>query len=110
LRYSYSCRAVIRQDATLRCDQIKLPYVELVKCLQQQIINILVRNYNITPTEAYDIWYKAIAKKDERIGEIIRSIIRATPEGLPVILNRNPTINYGLTFLRNIGPIIVVIL
>ena len=95
-RYSYSCRAVIRQDATLRCDQVKLPYVTLVKCLQQQIINILVRNYNISPSEAHKIWFRAIAKKDERIGEIINSIIAAsTPEGLPIILNRNPTINYG---------------
>lgn len=94
-RYNYSCRAVIRQDATLRVDQIKLPYVELVKCLQQQIINILVRNYNITPSEAYDKWYRAIANKDERIAEIIDNLIHSSPEGLPVLINRNPTINYG---------------
>lgn len=94
-RYNFSCRAVIRQDATLRIDQVKLPYVELVKCLQQRIINILIRTYNISPSEAYDIWQRAISKKDERIGEIIDAIIRSEPEGLPVIINRNPTINYG---------------
>ena len=94
-RYNFSCRAVIRQDASLRVDQVKLPYVELVKCLQQQIINILVRNYNITPSEAFSWWYRAIAKKDERIAEIIDNLIHANPEGLPIILNRNPTINYG---------------
>jgi hypothetical protein len=94
-RYNFSCRAVIRQDASLRVDQVKLPYVELVKCLQQQIINILVRNYNINPSDAYFWWYRAIAKKDDRIAEIIDNIIHANPEGLPIILNRNPTINYG---------------
>lgn len=94
-RYNFSCRAVIRQDASLRVDQIKLPYVELVKTLQQQIINILVRNYNISPAEAYEKWYRSIAKKDERIAEIINNIIHAHPEGLPVLINRNPTINYG---------------
>ncbi len=94
-RYNFSCRAVIRQDATLRVDQIKLPYVTLVKCLQQRIINILVRNYNISPSDAYDIWYRAVAKKDERVAEIIDNIIRSHPEGLPVLINRNPTINYG---------------
>ena len=94
-RYNFSCRSVIRQDATLRVDQVKLPYVELVKCLQQPIINILVRNYNITPSEAYDKWYRAIAKKDERIAEIINNLIHSQPEGLPVLINRNPTINYG---------------
>ena len=94
-RHNFSCRAVIRQDATLRVDQVKLPYVELVKCLQQQIINILVRNYNISPSEAYDKWYRAIAKKDDRIAEILDNLIAANPEGLPVLINRNPTINYG---------------
>lgn len=94
-RYNYSCRAVIRQDATLRVDQVKLPYVTLVKMLQQQIINILVRNYNISPSEAYDKWYRSIAKKDDRIAEIINNLIHATPDGLPVLINRNPTINYG---------------
>ena len=69
----------------------------MVKTLQQPIINILVRNYNITPSEAYDKWYRAIAKKDDRIAEIIDTIIKSSPEGLPVLINRNPTINYGST-------------
>lgn len=94
-RYSYSCRAVIRQDSSLRIDQVKLPYVALVKMLQQRIINILIRTYNISPSDAYNIWSKAIAKKDERICEIITAIINSNPEGLPVIINRNPTINFG---------------
>lgn len=97
-RYNFSCRSVIRQDATLRVDQVKLPYVTLVKCLQQPIINILVRNYNITPSQAHDWWYRSIAKKDERIAEILDNLIRSHQEGIPVLINRNPTINYGLIF------------
>ena len=89
-RYNYACRAVIAQDPTLRIDQIKLPYTELVICLQQQIINILIRSYNISPSEAYDQWKNAIANYDDRIGEIINMIIRSCPNGLPVIINRNP--------------------
>ena len=95
-RYNFSVRSVIRQNAALRCDQVLLPYAALVKCLQQQIINILVKTYNISPNQAYSIWYKAVAKRDERIAEIITNIIHSNPEGLPVIINRNPTINYGL--------------
>lgn len=96
-RYNFSCRAVIRQNSQLRIDQVLLPYVELVKCLQQRIINILMRTYNISPAVAYDIWSRALTKKDERVAEIINTIIRSDPsgEGLPVIINRNPTINYG---------------
>ena len=89
-RYNYSVRAVIRQDASLRCDQIKLPYVALVKLLQQQIVNILVRNYNISPSEANSRWERAIAKKDDRIAEIIDNLIKASGEGIPFLINRNP--------------------
>lgn len=101
-RFNYSSRSVIRQDATLRVDQVKLPYVTLVKCLQQRIINILVRNYNITPSEANDIWYRALSKKDDRIAEIISTIIRASGEGIPVLINRNPTISYGSIMLMHV--------
>ncbi|MBR6289195.1 MAG: hypothetical protein IKR19_07670 [Acholeplasmatales bacterium] len=70
--------------------------------MQQQIINILVRNYNISPNDAYIIWNKALAKKDERVAEILTTLIHSNPEGLPVLINRNPTINYGL---KNFGPV-----
>lgn len=71
----------------------------LVKCLQQPIINILVRNYNITPSEAYDKWYRSIAKKDDRIAEILDTLIASSHNGIPCLINRNPTINYGLKLL-----------
>lgn len=67
----------------------------LVKCLQQQIINILIRSYNISPSEAYDIWSRALATKDQRVCEILDALIHNNPEGLQVLINRNPTINYG---------------
>lgn len=49
----------------------------------------------MSPAEAYTIWSNAIAEKDERIAEIINALIHAEPEGLPVIINRNPTLAYG---------------
>jgi hypothetical protein len=67
----------------------------LVICLEQRIINILVRTYRINPQDAYDIWSRAKSKKDPRICEIINAIIHSNPEGLPVIINRNPTLAYG---------------
>lgn len=89
-RYNFSSRCVIRQDANLRVDQVILPYTELVICLQQRIINILIRTYNISPSDAYTIWSNAKAKRDPRICEILDALIKSTPEGLPCIINRNP--------------------
>lgn len=92
---NFSSRAVIRQDPTLRIDQIKLPYVMLVKTMQQRIINILMRSYNMNPSQAYEIWSKALVTYDDQIAQILNNIIRESGEGIPCILNRNPTISYG---------------
>lgn len=95
-RYNFSARAVIVQNPQLRIDQVILPYTMLVIMLQPQIINILHRLYNMTYSEAYNLVYKATAKKDERVASIIETIIKnSTPDGLPILINRNPTIAYG---------------
>lgn len=84
-RFNFSCRAVIRQSGSLRIDQVLLPYSMLVKCLQQKIINLLIRSYNINPSEAYIIWSRALVKQDPRVCEILDMLIHANPEGLPII-------------------------
>ena len=94
-RFNFSCRAVIRQSSTLRVDQVLLPYAMLVITLQQRIINILVRTYNMSPQQAYDKWQSSKTEVDPIIAQIINSIIHSYPEGLPVLINRNPTINFG---------------
>ena len=94
-RYNFSTRAVIVQDPTLRIDQCKLPYISLCILCQQQIINILVKTRNISFDAAYNIWYMALLIPSKEIKDIIYSLIHAKPEGLPLMLGRNPTINYG---------------
>lgn len=89
---------MIRQDPSLRIDQVGLPYKELVITQKAQIENILHRMYNISYQEAYDKWYKAISTPDPVIVNIIQMIIDNSgpvdPKtgkhmGLPVIINRN---------------------
>ena len=94
-RFNFTSRSVIKQDPSLRIDQVKLPYVELVITQEQRIINILHRTYNISFQDAYDKWYRALSKIDPTIVEIIETLIRSSEKGLPVIINRNPTISFG---------------
>ena len=93
-RFNFTSREVIKQDTSLRIDQVKLPYVELVITQEQRIINILHRTYNISFQDAYDKWYKALNTVDTTIVEIIESLI-ASEKGIPVLINRNPTISFG---------------
>lgn len=104
-RYAFSSRSVIKQDVTLQCDQVKLPFHGLCELLQQVIINILVKSYNFTYADAYKKWFKAqVTGKDEAVYNIIDGLIKDSPEGLPLIINRNPTIAYGgVLFVHCIG-------
>ena len=97
-RCNFVTRNVITADPSLRIDQVKLPYAALVELLQQSIINILTKTYNLSYADAYNKWYYASIKKDKIVFDIINNIIyNALPDhkGLPVLINRNPTISYG---------------
>jgi len=94
-RYNFSSRSVIVPGPDLRIDQVRLPYHGLVELLQQTIINVLQKTYGYSYSEAYKTWYKAQIKLDPRVKTIIELLIKDTPNGIPVLINRNPSINYG---------------
>lgn len=94
-RYCFTSRSVIKQDVNLRADEIKLPFSGLLELMQQVIINILVRSYHFSYSDAYKKWYKAQVKGyDQAIYDILIGLIKDS-NGLPVLINRNPTISYG---------------
>ena len=66
-----------------------------MELLQQVIINILVKTQNISYSLAYKRLYKCqINGYDKTIYDIIDGLIKDSG-GLPVLINRNPTISYG---------------
>lgn len=94
-RFCFSSRSVIRQDVNLKADQIKLPFAGLCELLQQVIINILVKTYGFTFAEAKNKWDNCQrCGHDKVIRDIIEGLINYH-NGLPIIINRNPTINFG---------------
>lgn len=96
-RCNMSGRNVIKQGVDLEIDEVTLSYYSLVELLQLRIINILKKCYNITYSEAYDIWYMANLKIDNNIVDIINALIKGScnGRGLPIFINRNPTIVFG---------------
>lgn len=96
-RYNFTSRDVIVADPLLRIDEVSLPYAALTELLQQSIINILHKSYSMSYSDAYDFWYKSCIIENDTIKDIINSLIRnhKTGRGIPVLINRNPTINYS---------------
>lgn len=97
-RCNFTSRNVITADPTLRIDEVRLPYSALIELLQQSILNILTKTYNLSYSDAYRKWYNASLVKDKAIVDIIKSILRNSTEnhrGLPVLINRNPSLALG---------------
>ncbi|MGL5329328.1 MAG: hypothetical protein ACRDD7_08670 [Peptostreptococcaceae bacterium] len=89
-RYNFSSRSVIVPDSGLRIDEVKMSYSALVELMQQTIINILQKSYNITYSDAYGIWHQSQTIKDIRVYKIIEGLIKDKPRGIPILINRNP--------------------
>ena len=45
--------------------------------------------------DAYAMWYRGQVKESVRIRQIIMSLIKSNRQGLPLIINRNPSLSYG---------------
>lgn len=101
-RYNFSSRSVIGPDPLLRIDEVKLSYVALVELMQQTIVNLLQKSYNISYADAFSIWKKAQSVRDERVYQIIKGIINDPllnvngRRGIPILINRNPKVIFNI--------------
>lgn len=96
-RFNFTARSVIVPDPSLRLDQVKLSYPCLCGLLQQRIINVLKRSHNMSYHEAYIYLDRHSEDNDRLITMIIEGFIThdCNGKGIPVLINRNPTISYG---------------
>lgn len=94
-RFNFSARSVIGPDKSLKYDEVLLSYQLLCSIMQQQIINLLSRLKGWHYNQAYIYLDSHRRYEDPFIKEIILSIINSYPRGIPVLINRNPTITYG---------------
>ena len=94
-RFNFSARNVIVPDASLRAYQVKLPYLTFLELYKPEIINLLMRMENISLTMAVNLWSKAQMEFSPKVYEIMNYILHHTEDGVWILINRNPTINFG---------------
>ena len=91
-RCDVTSRLVITPDPTLHTDEIKVSYFSLVELLQQTIINVLAKTFNLAYADAYNQWFRAQLVIDPQVVMIINNLIeRGTKfgRGIPIVINRN---------------------
>ena len=94
-RYNFTARSVIVPGPELRIDEVALSYPCLCGLLQQQIINILHKTYAMRYNDAYKMLNESMHEENPVIKQIIEGIIKSHDRGIPILINRNPTITYG---------------
>lgn len=93
-RYSFTSRSVIVPGPRLEIDEVVMSYAAVCELMQQSIINVLQKMYNMTYNDAYLFWYKSTLEKNDIIVGIIKQFI-AKFNGIPILINRNPSISLG---------------
>ena len=106
-RYNFSARNIIipsSRSGRLNSDEIEISYVAFMELYRYEIQNLYAKMYDATPAEANSAWKKAINHFDEKFYKVIDTILH-DPEykgKLGVLINRNPSINYGSFIYVNI--------
>ena len=92
-RINFSARNVIVPDCSLKANQIRLPYLTFLELYKPEIINMLMRMDGLNLTAACNAWSKAAMDFSPKVYEIMNYYLK---HGKPrVLVNRNPTINFG---------------
>lgn len=89
-------------------DDLHLPWKIGINVLKYHILNILCNRMNYTMKKAYGKIIKAFNKYDFEIDQIMQLLIKECPyKGLPVLFNRNPSLNLAavqLLFVTKVKP------
>lgn len=101
-RINFSARNVITPDTSLRADQIRLPYLTFLMLYQAEIINLMVKINGVSFTTATNEWNLAQTQFNPKVYEIMKYIIKHTKHKVKVLVNRNPTINFGSIMAVNV--------
>ena len=93
-RINFSARNIITPAFVGRkIDEIVLPYQTMLELYKYEIINILRQVKGCQLPDAQNIHARAKIKFDQEVYDIMKKMIKESEVG--VLLNRNPTINFG---------------
>ena len=90
---SFTSRDVIIPDPTLKADEIRINYYAFLELYKYELIGLIMRVNNVSATDAMHQVSMAAIEFNEKVYEMMNYLLKIEPRY--VIINRNPTINYG---------------
>jgi len=95
-RYNFSCRNIIAPSSgKLRTDEIELCYLSFMELYRYELINYYSKIQGCGIMEASQKWKRALLHFDQTFYNIMKHMVHENKELMYVMINRNPSINYG---------------
>lgn len=95
-RYDWCSRNIITPNSgDLRADEIDLPYIAGMELFRFEIENLYCKMMNVNTATANNEWKKAKTRYNPIFASIMDKIIKTDRQFIYLLLNRNPSINYG---------------
>jgi DNA-directed RNA polymerase beta' subunit len=105
-RVNFSARNVITPlPAGYEIDDIVVPYLTFLELYKFQLLNLISSVKSVSFVEAHHIWNEAATHFDPEMYRMMKEILNKTKGGLKLLLNRNPSINFGSILLLKIADI-----
>lgn len=103
-RMDYTARNVIVPDPTLEMDQVDIGYITALEAYKLEFLDFVVKMYDITHREAFNIWTDATMTYSSRVHKILNHLMKIKPRILSPY--RNPSINYGSRLVVTVRQVI----
>lgn len=95
-RYNFSSRMIISASSgVLRSNEIELCYISFLELFRYELINYYSQIVHCTIAEANTAWCRARSHFDEEFYNIMTWMCNERNDDLRVLINRNPSINFG---------------
>jgi hypothetical protein len=103
-RLNFSGRAVITPlHGSYDVDDIVLPYLMMMELYRFHLINLTQVTKGVGLGEADRLWHRALSEHDADMASLMNELITKTKDGLKILFNRNPTINFGSILLLRVA-------
>lgn len=95
-RYDWCTRDIITPDSgRLHCDEVELPYIAALELFRYEVCNKYSKLMGVNMAKTNKVWEQAKNHFNPTMYAILDNLVKTNRAFINILLNRNPSINYG---------------
>lgn len=95
-RYDWCSRnIIIPNSGELRADEVEMPYIAMMELFRYELCNLYCKRMGVTMAKANQAWRQGKIIFNPTFYSLMEKIIKEDNAFISLLINRNPSINYG---------------